>query len=226
MVRVLGRLVACVVLVLTAGLLVHAQPATADDPYVAYGPTPTEGTPVPGSYLVAGLGTWSKSPDPATYTFQWLRDGVAIPGATERQYLVPATDIGHRIAVYVTNTVGAETAHLTSDGVLVRKLTAKLTLDVRRVHPSPTKRRLVWAAVTFLTTERPWSTDGGTITAYKRKDGALKQLGSSVITRGAGLVKLPWKRAPFGRTKVLVCFQGSDVVAVSCSPYDVVRRHR
>ena len=49
--------------------------------------------------------------------------------------------------------------------------------------------------------------------AYKKKDDQLKPLGSAVVTRGAAFVRLPWKRAPHGRTKVLVCYQGSDVVA-------------
>ena len=45
-----------------------------------------------------------------------------------------------------------------------------------------------------------------------------------MVTRGAAFVRLPWKRAPLGRTRVVVCFDGSDAVDVSCSPYDVVRR--
>ena len=86
--------------------------------------------------------------------------------------------------------------------------------------------RLVWMAISFMSTERPWGTDGGSVTAFKKRRGVLKPLGSTVVTRGAAFVRLPWKRAPHRRTKVLVCFQGSDVVDVSCSPADVVRRQR
>ena len=75
-----------------------------------------------------------------------------------------------------------------------------------------------------MTTERPWATDGGTVTAYKVKDGRLKQLGSATVARGAAFVRLPWKRAPLGKTRVVVCFDGSDAVEASCSPFDVVRR--
>ena len=77
-----------------------------------------------------------------------------------------------------------------------------------------------------MTTERPWGTDGGTVAAYKKKDGRLKELGRAVVTRGAGFVRLPWKKAPFGRTSVMVCYLGSDVVEESCSPYVVVQPRR
>jgi hypothetical protein len=72
--------------------------------------------------------------------------------------------------------------------------------------------------------ERPWSTDGGTIIAFKQKDGQLKELAQATLARGAAFVRLPWKRAPIGRSRVLVCYSGSDAVETSCSPFDVVRR--
>ena len=80
--------------------------------------------------------------------------------------------------------------------MIARKITATLTLDVRRVHPAPGRMRLVWMAISFMTTERPWDTDGGTVVAYKKKDGQLKELGRAVVTRGASFVRMPWKRAP------------------------------
>jgi hypothetical protein len=83
----------------------------------------------------------------------------------------------------------------------------------------------VCKAITFLSTERPWTTDGATVVAYRKKDRRWKPLGASVVSRGAAFVRLPWKHAPYGRTRVMVCFQGSDVLAVSCSSPDVVRRH-
>jgi hypothetical protein len=86
------------------------------------------------------------------------------------------------------------------------------------------KNRRVWTAITFMTTERAWGTDGGTVTAYKEKDGGLKELGSAAVARNSAFVRLPWKRAPVGKTRVVVCYDGSDVVEASCSPFDVVRR--
>ena len=42
------------------------------------------------------------SPTPASYTYQWLRDGAAIRGATTRQYQSSPDDVGHRISVRTT----------------------------------------------------------------------------------------------------------------------------
>jgi hypothetical protein len=204
---------------------VQAQAAAADPPpFVAVGHSPTQGTPVPGAYLTADLGAWSSPPE--SYEFQWLRDGAPVEGATARDYLVQPADVGHQLAPYVTGRSGTDTATFLGTALTVRKIASTLSLDVRRVHPSPGRARLVWTAISFMSTERPWTTDGGTVAAYRKKHGHWKRLGSSAVARGAAFVRLPWKRAPHGRTKVMVCYQGSDVVAVSCSTPDLVRRHR
>ena len=225
MVRVLFRVASWVALALTAGLLAHSAPADASaPPFVAVGHNPTQGTPVPGGYLTADLGTWTSPPE--SYDFQWLRDGTPIAGATSQDYLVQVADIGHQLAPVVRGHSGAEIAEFVGTAMTVRKIGSSLTLDVRRVHPAPGKGRLVWMAISFMSTERPWVTDGGSVTAYKKKHGRIKPLSSAVLTRGAAFVRLHWKRAPHGRTKVMVCYQGSEVVDVSCSSYDVVRRQR
>jgi hypothetical protein len=224
--RVFARVATWLALGLATGLAADATPAdaSAPPPFVAVGHSPTQGTPVPGGYLTADLGTWTSPPE--TYDFQWLRDGTPIPGATSQDYLATVTDIGHQLAPHVFGHSGTDTAEFLGTAMTVRKIGSSLTLDVRRVHPAPGKAKLVWMAISFMSTERPWGTDGGSVTAYKKKHGRLKPLSSAVVTRGAAFVRLPWKRAPHGSTRVLVCYQGSDVVDVSCSPYDVVRRQR
>jgi len=209
--------------VLTAGLLAHATPAQAAGPplhVVSHGPT--TGTPVPGGFLTADLGTWTSPP--TSYSFEWLRDGVPIPGAASQDYDILSTDVGHLVAPRVTGSDGMTQESFTGDPVAIRKIGSALTLDVRRVHP-PGKNKLVWSAITYLTTERPWSTDGGTITAFKQKGDRLKELGRTVLLRGSAVVRLPWKRAPSGKSRVVVCFSGNEAVEASCSPFDVVRRH-
>ncbi|MEV0893013.1 hypothetical protein [Promicromonospora sp. NPDC050262] len=42
------------------------------------------------------------SPTPASYTYQWLRNGAAIKDATSKQYLSSPADIGHSISVRIT----------------------------------------------------------------------------------------------------------------------------
>jgi hypothetical protein len=53
------------------------------------------GTAKVGSQMWIEPGTFS--PKDATVAYAWLRDGVAIPGATSPDYLVVPADAGHRI---------------------------------------------------------------------------------------------------------------------------------
>ncbi|WP_285137115.1 hypothetical protein [Microbacterium sp. lyk4-40-TSB-66] len=67
------------------------------------GPVPTvTGTTKVGSTLTARAGTWA--PAPVTLTHQWLRNGVAISGATAATYKLTSADKGKRISVRVTGT--------------------------------------------------------------------------------------------------------------------------
>ena len=223
MTRVRTRVSTWLAVALAAAALTHAQvaEASAQPPFVAVGHSPTQGTPVPGAYLTADLGAWTSPPE--SYEFQWLRDGSPIEGATTQAYAVQVSDLGHTLAPRVTGHFGPDIADFVGTPMAVRKIGSSLRLDVRRAHP-PGQHRLAWTAITFMTTERPWPTDGGTITAYKVKNGQLKELGRGAVARDAAFIRLPWKRAPLGRTRVVVCFDGSDVVDVGCSPFDVVRR--
>jgi hypothetical protein len=220
--RVLARSVAWLALVLTAGLLAPTTPAqAAGTPLQVVGHGATTGTPVPGGFLTADLGTWTSPP--SSYSFEWLRDGVPIPGAASQDYDVQAVDVGHQVAPRVTGSDGMTQATFTGDAVGIRKIGSSLTLDVRRVHP-PGKSKLVWAALTFLSTERPWPTEGGTVTAFKQKGDRLRGLARATFVRGAAFVRLPWKnRAPQGTSRVVVCYSGNEAVEASCSPFDVVR---
>lgn len=67
------------------------------------GATPTiTGTTKVGSTLTSKAGTWA--PAPVTLSHQWLRNGVAISGATSSTYKLTSTDKGKRISVRVTGT--------------------------------------------------------------------------------------------------------------------------
>lgn len=65
------------------------------------------GDPVEGETLIADQGAWINMP--ASFTAQWKRDGVVIPGATGWEYLIDSEDIDHKlkISVYATNDAGA-----------------------------------------------------------------------------------------------------------------------
>ena len=68
------------------------------------------GTPTVGQTLTAANGTWTGSP--TSYTYQWLRDGTAISGATAQTYALVADDATTSISVTVTahNAFGATPA--------------------------------------------------------------------------------------------------------------------
>ena len=55
-----------------------------------------------GRMLIADPGTFA--PSTATATYQWLRSGLPIAGATKRGYILRPADVGHRVAVRVTAT--------------------------------------------------------------------------------------------------------------------------
>ena len=65
------------------------------------GPLPEiSGTATEGSTLTASAGSWS--PSGVTLSYQWLRDGVIISGATKKSYTLTSKDVGHRITISVT----------------------------------------------------------------------------------------------------------------------------
>jgi hypothetical protein len=75
------------------------------------------GTATVGQTLTSTTGTWTGTPTP-TYVRQWLRDGVAIAGATAATYVLVTADATHSITVKVTatNILGAVSATSTAVG--------------------------------------------------------------------------------------------------------------
>jgi hypothetical protein len=60
------------------------------------------GVPGVGLKLTAKPGSWG--PDSVALTYQWLRDGSPIIGATSATYVVASGDLAHKLAVSVTGT--------------------------------------------------------------------------------------------------------------------------
>ena len=60
------------------------------------------GTPVVGDTLTCSAPSGTFSGDELSYTYAWLLDGAAIPGATSTTYNVTATDAGQQVACKVT----------------------------------------------------------------------------------------------------------------------------
>jgi hypothetical protein len=79
-------------------------------------PPVASGTGVVGQTLAVTVGTWIQSP---TYAFQWLRNGVAIGGATAQTYLLVAADSGKTVSCAVTATVAGKSTTVNSNGIAV-----------------------------------------------------------------------------------------------------------
>ncbi|MCB1861275.1 MAG: putative Ig domain-containing protein, partial [Gammaproteobacteria bacterium] len=68
------------------------------------------GTPVLNQILTADSSLIQDLDDVGVFSYQWLRDGVPINGATNNTYLLSAADVGFKISVEVHYTDGGGTA--------------------------------------------------------------------------------------------------------------------
>lgn len=77
-----------------------------------------EFVPVRGAWLTLGVDPGSWGPQPVTFTYQWLRDGKAIPGATKDTYALALADEGTTLSVRVTGSKpGYASVSRMSDGL-------------------------------------------------------------------------------------------------------------
>jgi hypothetical protein len=74
--------------------------------------------PAVGESLPCSKGTWKGQPPP-TFTYQWLRDGTSIPGATASSHTVTGEDRGHSLSCRVTAKNSAGTTEAISNAVKV-----------------------------------------------------------------------------------------------------------
>ncbi|GAA1502326.1 DUF3152 domain-containing protein [Nocardioides humi] len=119
------RLLLGLLLALTGVL---AVPAAADElpPLTQVQPPSFQGKRTYGKVLKARPGAWAPAPERVSY--QWLRDGVPIPGEVRRKHEVAPEDVGHRLDVVVV--VGATGYADTATQVRVGKV--KHRVKVRR----------------------------------------------------------------------------------------------
>ncbi|HUN78629.1 MAG TPA: carboxypeptidase regulatory-like domain-containing protein [Solirubrobacteraceae bacterium] len=109
-----------------ADSVVVTQPLTTtgiDASLVLKAPTNTaapavSGTPAVGQTLSCSPGAWTGSPVPALH-YTWLRDDIAIPGATASTYAVQSADEGNGLTCKVTATNKNGSAAAISNTVIV-----------------------------------------------------------------------------------------------------------
>ena len=86
------------------------------------------GNPTVGKILSVVAGEWK--PTPVRLTYQWLRDGSAIAGATGADYKLVAADVGKKVSVKVT---GSKAGYTT-----VSKTSAQTVAVAAAPKPTPT----------------------------------------------------------------------------------------
>ncbi|GAA5151461.1 hypothetical protein GCM10023340_30310 [Nocardioides marinquilinus] len=161
------------------------------------------GRPAPGNTLTADPGTWS---GPASLTYQWFRNGVAVPGAVRSTYAVTAVDAARRLHVVVTaRAADHDPGTAASRSVTVNKVrtTTALTLTP---SPATTKQR-VTATATVAASGLAGA--GGTVTFY---DGTRKL--AKVTVRGTtATTRLPLLKA--GKHTVKAVYSGGAQATAS-----------
>jgi hypothetical protein len=77
-----------------------SEPSKVVKPRITPGAPTIVGTPQVGALLTADAGTWT--PDPVRFSYEWLRWGMPIEGATSRKYIPTEQDAGAYLSVRVT----------------------------------------------------------------------------------------------------------------------------
>lgn len=152
--------------------------AVADSPVTVVGGPSVTGKARLGAQLVADAG--SSVPGDATATYQWLRDGRDIAGATGDTYRVTTDDLGRRIGVRVTysHPTRATTQRTASLGALA-KATPRLRL-AKNANGRKAVLRLVVTATGADPTGRVRVLERGRVVATGRlQDGRVRL----VVTR-------------------------------------------
>jgi hypothetical protein len=96
-----GLAVALTIALAATGAGVAVSPAIAAAvPFTSSAAPVISGAAVVGSTLAVATGTWT--PAPATFSYKWWSDGVAVPNRTSQSYVVRSEDLGKKITVTIT----------------------------------------------------------------------------------------------------------------------------
>jgi hypothetical protein len=109
-------------------------PPTGPTAPVNTGAPAITGTAAVGHTLTISTGSWSGTT--TAFSYQWLRDGMPIPGATDSSYTVQTADQGHSLTCEVTASDGSSTGASTSSA------SPAVTVPIVNVQacPKPTGR--------------------------------------------------------------------------------------
>ncbi|GAA4818860.1 family 43 glycosylhydrolase [Nocardioides caeni] len=156
-----------------------------------------------GRRLTAGTGTWDQSD--LDHSFQWLRDGSPISGATSASYTVRGGDVGHRLSVRVTATPAAGPSGTATSLATAAVRKAGATVRLRLSDTTPRARQRLTLRITVGTTPAGVTAAGRVVV---RVDG--RQVAVRVLRSGVATVTL---RLPRGRHTITAAYAGSSSVA-------------
>ena len=118
------------------------------------------GTNTVGSLLTTTNGTWSGSL-PITYTYQWLRNGSNIGGATSSTYTLVTADTSNVVSCRVTATNSVGSANATSNSLTIYEAEYKAILDYATTNsyalPSTAQRLKQNTLLSSLKTSGVWT---------------------------------------------------------------------
>ncbi|GAA2524261.1 Ig-like domain repeat protein [Rarobacter incanus] len=172
--------------------------ARGDSPYPLTVPSIT-GTAALGKTLTANTGSWA--PSPKSFTYQWRRNGIAIPGATKASYAVSGADVGKTISLKITPVLEgfASKSIVTAPTGKVAKATAQISLAK--------KAKKGKARVTVTAKGIKAVTGVVTITVGK------KTVKGKLTAKSKGKVTITLPKKVKGSKKVTVTYKGSAQVS-------------
>lgn len=140
-------------------------------------PTPTiSGTPQVGAKLTASAGAWK--PAPVSLSYQWLRNGNAIAGATKSSYTLTKADGGAKVSVRVT---GKKSGHAT-----VTKTSAARSVPKVLSSTKPTISGSTVVGSKLTVTHGTWTKGTKLSTQWLRNGAAIRGATGSSYTVGSG----------------------------------------
>lgn len=126
------------------------------------------GTATVGSTLTTTTGTWY--PTPGSLSFQWLRDGSPIAGATGRTYVVTSADAGARLSFVETAQINSRNTPSTSAPTAVVPGGTPATPVSNTVPPTVSGTGQIGAVLTA--TQGTWSPTGTSVALQWLRNGS------------------------------------------------------
>jgi len=192
----------------------NALTATAGPALVVVNAPSFTGTRKVGYTLTANPGTWTTSDSNGaqeSFTYQWLRSGGAIPGATSATYKLVNADAGRSLAVRVTaHKTGYAPVSASSAGGTVAKVGSTTTASLAKKKIRARKHGIVYVH----STAPAGIAITGTVRVY---DGSrlIKSVTLAASDGGRKTIKLP--RLKRGRHSITVKYAGNTQLTASAA---------